>query len=146
MKSRLRIFFLLMIILIVFSANTERAYATTETYHLEDQTVTLSAWNTCFGSFQGTLTYDGVIHVTENKNSYHIITVMHGMAEVYLPGSENPDYVGNFSEIRVEQTTSNKDFLVQAITDLGDNFLFHITFKISYTDGEIEVFNTACGN
>lgn len=146
MKTRLLKVFLLMLLLIGSSATPERALATSDTYHLEDQTVTLNAWNACFGAFHGTLKYDGIIHVTENNNSYHIITLMHGTAEVYLAGSEEPDYVGNFSETIVEHTTSDKDFLIQVITDLGDGFLFHITFKVSYIDGEIEVFNTACGN
>ena len=125
-----------------------RAETTTETYHLENVTQTLSAWNTCLGGFQGTLTYDALIHVTENKNAYHSIVIMNGSALVEPFDPQYPSFTGAFSETIVKHTAINQDFMVQVITTLGDGLEFHITFKVSYADQvpTIEVFNTACGS
>ena len=125
-----------------------QAETTTETYHLEDVTQTLTAWNSCVGEIQGTLTYDALIHRTENRNAVHSILVMNGTAFVEPLDPQYPSYTGDFSEVIVKHTTINQDFMVQVITTLGDGLEFHITFKISYDDQgpTIEVFNTACGN
>jgi hypothetical protein len=124
------------------------AKTTTDTYHLEDVTETLNAWNTCLGGFQGTLNYDALIHKTENKNGYHSIIVMNGTAFVEPFDPQYPSFTSEINETIVEHTTKNQDFMVQVITTIGDGLEFHITFKVSYNDQgpTIEVFNTACGN
>jgi hypothetical protein len=139
------VFLLVLLAAVPVSAN---ANTTTETYRLEDVTQTLNAGNSCVGAVQGTLTYDAVIHVTENVNSYHSVLIMNGTAVVEPLNPAYPTFTGQFSEIQVRQTQKDQDFKVFVVTQMGDGLEFHITFKVSYFDQGpvIDIWSIACGN
>jgi hypothetical protein len=124
------------------------AKTNTVTYHLDNVTETVYAWNTCLGSIKGTLTYDAVMHVTENSNSYHSVLEMNGIAFVEPLSPQYPDFTGHFSEIQVFHTLKDQAFLVWIITTLGEDLEFHITYKVSYEDQGpvVEIYSVTCGN
>ena len=141
---------IIVLCVISFSILPSGVHAKTKpvTYHLEDVTDTVYAWNTCLGSIKGTLTYDAVMHVTENSNTYLSVLEMNGIAVVEPLSPEYPDFTGHFSEIQVNHTLKDQEFLVWIITSLGDNLGFHITYKVSFgNDGPvIDIYSVACGN
>jgi len=138
------------LVLVFLAAVPVSAYAKTTaiTYRLEDVTETLYAGNSCVGAIQGTLTYDAVIHVTENGDFFHSVLLMNGTAVVEPLSAGYPTFTGKFSEIQVTQTLKDQDFKVWVVTQMGDDLEFHITFKISYSNQGpvIDIYSVSCGN
>jgi hypothetical protein len=123
------------------------ARATPCTMHLPETTKTLTVSNPCFGTMRGTLTYKGVVHVTETKNTYHKIVQIHGTSVVESPDSSFPTFSGRFSEVsrtQVNRAGSRESFVV---TQTGPNMKFHITFQLTIgPTGDVKVWasNIVC--
>lgn len=122
--------------------------ATTSTHHLEQVTEIVYASNACVGSVKGTLTYDGVVHVTETQNSYHETILIHGTSVVESQDSSFPTFSGRFSELSRVQITKGSNHATFVVTQTGPNMKFHITFQSTIGpagDVKVSVFNVTCG-
>jgi hypothetical protein len=108
--------------------------------HLPETTKTLTVINPCFGPMIGTLTYKGVVHVTETKNTYHKMVQIHGTSVVESPDSSFPTFSGRFSEVSRTQLTKAGSRETFVVTQTGPNMKFHITFQVTVDpSGDVRV-------
>lgn len=123
------------------------AEATTYTYPLDQVTEILHVVNPCFGPMTGTLTYDGVVHVTETENAYQETIQIHGTSVVVPDDPSLPTFSGRFSEVAREQVTKGSNHETFVVTQTGPNMKFHITFQLTIGpagDVKVAVYNIAC--
>jgi hypothetical protein len=116
------------------------------TYQLLNVTETVNAFNPCLGHITGTLTYDGVVHVTEDGDLYHVIVAVHGTALV-VPSDPTESFSGPFAEIQTLVLNRNNEVSTFVVTQVGPGGLaFHITFLLVLEPSgvELSVVNVAC--
>jgi hypothetical protein len=119
------------------------------TLHLPETTESFNLNNPCLGRISGTMTYTGVLLLTENGNGFHAVIEIHGDATV-VPANPSLDaFEGHFAEIQVENLNPNASVDTFVVTQLGaGGRSFHITFHVVADPSgaiRVEVFNVSCG-
>lgn len=146
--SRLRraLIFSLVTIALVWRATSVANAAESFTLHLYNVTETVEVVNPCLGPMVGTLTYDAVIHVTENDDMYHAVVQVHGDAVTVPDDPNEPSFSGPFSETQVLNLNRNNAVSTFTVTQRGPRMKFHITFHITLdaAGGDLFVLNVAC--
>jgi hypothetical protein len=139
---------LALVLLLASAPGTALAGAQPVTLHFRDVTEVVLINNPCFGPATGTITYDAVVHVTENANGYHTSVHMRGTS-LTIPFDPNiPAFTGRFNEnqsLNLNRQNANQQFVV---TQRSGGMQFHITFHLTLTPGgeELSVFNFSCGD
>ena len=118
------------------------------TIQLRDATETVAIFNPCFGPAIGELTYDGVLHITENDTGEHAVINVRGASQTFPLNPSVPPFSGRFSEhqvLNLNRNNVNTTFVVTQHDDRG--MAFHITFHVTLTPGgaELSVLNFSCG-
>lgn len=110
-------------------------------------TTTFPFTSPCFGAAVVTLTEDAVLHVTENRNGYHIVFSTRGHADVDPLDPNILGFSGSFNEIQTFNVNGESAIQTFVVTQRGDGLEFHITFILDLSDGgaEIVAFNVVCG-
>jgi hypothetical protein len=128
------------------SPGVASAGAQSTTFILSDVTETVRAVNPCFGPMVGILTYSGVVHITENGNSYHTTISVHGTAVDFSPTDAFAPFTGHFDETEVVELNPDNMVDVFTVTQSGPPLQFHITFVlvIDQSGAKLQVANFAC--
>ena len=135
-------------IVLLSPVSPAHAAADTFTLHFINVPETVQITNPCFGPATGTITYDGVFHVTENANGYHAHFNIHG-SSVTTPANLNiPPFSGDFAESQVLNLNAQNEVSSFVVTQRTHGMKFHITFHFTLNadGGTLTVFNVACGD
>ncbi len=139
-----------LVLVIALRLPTITALASAESYtlHFSNVTEIVRITNPCFGPATGTLTYDGVLHVTENSNGYHIQVNVHGDSVTVPDNPNEPAFSGHFAETQVLNLTRQNAVTTFVVTQQTHGMKFHITFHVALNagGGELSVFNFSCGD
>jgi hypothetical protein len=132
---------------LLFPTSAALAGAGSYTLHFQDVTETVRITNPCFGPATGTLTYDGVLHVTENSNGYHVHLNIHGDSFTTPDNPNEPPFSGPFAETQVLNLTRQGEVSTFVVTQVAHGMKFHITFHLALSPGggQLSVFNFTCG-
>ena len=150
LKRTLRILFAVIAIFMIsaWHGMSVAAAAESTTFRLVNVTETVPAFNSCIGPMVGTLTYDGVVHLTVSDDFYHAVVGVHGDSVVVPLNPAQPSFSGKFSEISVLHLNRNNAVETFVVTQLADGMKFHISFQLVVDNTgapKVFVLNIACG-
>ena len=121
----------------------------TFTLHLSNVTESVAITNPCIGPAVGTLTYDGVIHVTVDSDTYHAVVHVNGESYTVPEDPDETPFSGSFSETQSLNVNRNNAVTTFTVTQRASQGMeFHISYLLALTPSgaALSVFNWTCGS